>query len=249
MDNYTHYSLSDFYINNYVNTVYKKYSTFQNVIYVDYYWLDLKHSNFDSNLVSFYTTANNDNHGGRYNLIINLPLMFSTNVPYSTDPTEKGASTVHESEIFAIVDPVLNLRPKEGDFVVYKFENGYYGVYNVTNIDKSATMKPSFSKIGMSLSPGISAEKLKKFINGISIFLPQYHYPPHPLTPHGVEHTSSFSGHPAICAHKSSENTPMNSTRYRSTAPRSLCASTTTPSSPSCTTHAILLTLLYPLLH
>jgi hypothetical protein len=171
----SHESISEQYVDDYLSLIYNKYAPFQNMLFVDYYQLDVQNSNINDDMSTFYKNVSDVNFGGRFKLIIDVPVMFSTNNVYTDEATEKGMAGTSSTKITAIMDPVINIVPKIGDMLAFQFKNGYYGVYKIENIDDSATLEKRYSRINISMEPQVDINHMKKFVIDTSIFIQEYH--------------------------------------------------------------------------
>lgn len=175
METKTYISLMENYIKDYHNLVYKEYPSFHNVMYVEYYSLDISNSNYDENLVNFHKDTNDENYGGRFQLILNFPILTSTNAPLSNNSSEKGIEIKSSSELVFVIDPKVDLYVKPEDIIKFHITPDYYGFYKVTNVEDSATFGKSYKKLNARLIPGLNQDKMMKFVCHESVFVQEYH--------------------------------------------------------------------------
>ena len=171
----TYISLVENYIKDYHNLVYKEYPSFHNVMYVEYYSLDINNSNYDENLVNFHKDINDENYGGKFEMILNFPILTSTNTSLSNTSSERGIEIKSSSELVFIVDPNINLYVKPEDVIKFNINSEYYGFYKVTNVEDSATFGKTYKKLNAKLIPGLNQDKMMKFVCHESVFVQEYH--------------------------------------------------------------------------
>jgi len=174
-NNKTYISLVEDYIKDFHNLVYKEYPSFSNMIYVDYFSLNLEHSNYDENLINFDKDTNDENYGGRFDLIMNFPILTSTSNSLSNNASERGIEIKSSSELNFVVDPTIDLYVKPEDIIKFNITPDYYGFYKVTNIEDSATLGRSYKRLTTRLIPGVTKEKMMKFTCSESVFIQEYH--------------------------------------------------------------------------
>lgn len=171
----TYISLTDEYIKDYHQLAYKKYPSFQNMIYVDYYSMDLSYSHYDKNMNTFYNDIGNESFGGRFNRIHNFPIISSTNTVYDNEAGEKGITTQSSSELNFVVEPTLDFMVKPNDIIRFHIVDDYYGFYMVTNVDDSATVDKAYRKITAKLIANMSQDKLNNLVVNELVFVQEYH--------------------------------------------------------------------------
>jgi len=142
-----------------------------------YYSLDVPNSNMNEDLLSIYNDVSNPNHGGRYNVIYNLPVHSSTNSSIADNANEKGINVNESSNIQVNIDPLVNIVPKIGDLISFNTQlSNYFGVYRVTNIEVSATLFAPYTKVSLELVPNITTESLRSFVIEELAFVTNYHH-------------------------------------------------------------------------
>lgn len=174
---HSHQSLTTSYIADYINLTHQVYPSFITRMSTTYYSLDVPNSNMNEDLLSIYNDVSNPNHGGRYNVIYNLPVHSSTNSSITDNANEKGINVNESSNIQVNIDPLVNIVPKIGDLISFNTQlSNYFGVYRVTNIEVSATLFAPYTKVSLELVPNITIESLRSFVIEELAFVTNYHH-------------------------------------------------------------------------
>lgn len=174
---HSHQSLTTSYIADYINLTHQVYPSFITRMSTTYYSLDVPNSNMNEDLLSIYNDVSNPNHGGRYNVIYNLPVHSSTNSSIADNANEKGINVNESSNIQVNIDPLVNIVPKIGDLISFNTQlSNYFGVYRVTNIEVSATLFAPYTKVSLELVPNITTESLRSFVIEELAFVTNYHH-------------------------------------------------------------------------
>lgn len=174
---HAHQSLTNNYIADYINLTHNMYPSFITRMSTTYYSLDVPNSNMNEDLLSIYNDVSSPNHGGRYNVIYNLPVHTSTNSSIAQNANEKGISVEESSNIQVNIDPLVNILPKVGDLVSFNTQlANYYGVYRVVNIEVAATLYAPYTKLSLEIVPNISTESLRSFVIQELAFVTNYHH-------------------------------------------------------------------------
>lgn len=173
---HAHNSISEDYLKDYVRLTHEVYPPFLNRLSVIYYRLEEKLSNYSENFSAFYKDVDNADHGGRYTMIYNMPIYMATNNTLVDEANEKGITIVDSTEIKVNVDPLVNEHVGEGDLLL--FQNGVkqYGVYRVINVEMSSAMFRPHYRLTIKMVPGLTMDKMQKFVVNEKYFLTNYHY-------------------------------------------------------------------------
>ena len=175
-NNLIHKSITDEYIKEYVNLINNLYPTFFTRINATYYSLNVEQTNFDTEFKDMYKQANSIEHGGRYDCIYNLPIYLISNNAISETANEKGISTVESTDINCIIDPLINLIPKDRDMISFRLGIENDVLYTITNLELSSTLSKPYTKLSLRAFPNLNTEKMKTFVCSQNGFIPEYHY-------------------------------------------------------------------------
>ena len=176
MSNTIHKSLTTDYIKDYIHLTHEYYPQFFTRINATYYSLNVEASNFDPEFRDTYKQVDSIEHGGRYDVIYNVPVYIVSNNVLSENASEKGITTVDSTEINCIIDPLINLIPKDRDLISFRLGIDNDIVYTITNIELSSTLIRSYNKINIKAVPTLTIEKMKRFIISQNAFINEYHY-------------------------------------------------------------------------
>lgn len=140
-----------------------------------YYRLNLELSNADENFASFYADVDNEQHGGKYDAIYELPVLMSTNTQLTQESGERGIQFTKSSDIECVIDPFINISPKDGDLLYFNLSLNNHGIYRVHNIDYSSTLHRPYSKLSLQLVPTLDVDKMESRIVNKLGFIDNYH--------------------------------------------------------------------------
>ena len=175
MNNHVHNSLTNHYIQDYIKLTHELYPSFFTKVNATYYSLNIEASTFDPEYKDMYKQADSIEHGGRYDAIYNIPLYIVTNNALTENAGEKGITTKESTDINCIIDPLVNIIPKDRDMLSFKLGLDNDIVYGITNLELSSTMKRPFTKISIQAIPTLTSEKMKHFIISQNAFIDEYH--------------------------------------------------------------------------
>ena len=171
-----HKSLADNYIQDYVRLTHEIYPSFITKINTNYYCLNLKASNINDDFQAFYKDITNPEHGGKYDIIYNLPVHLVTNSAIVNTAGEKGITNIESSRITCNIDAFINITPKEGDLIVFNNNINNSVIYRVINIETSSMLRKPYSKLNIEFVPNLNVDKMRNFIISERAFLTNYHY-------------------------------------------------------------------------
>ena len=130
-----HKSLADEYIADYVRLTHEIYPSFITKVNTNYYSLNVKASNISDDFQAFYKDITNPEHGGKYDIIYNLPVHLVTNSVIVNTAGEKGITTIESSRITCNIDAFINMTPQEGDLILFNNNINNSVIYRVINIE------------------------------------------------------------------------------------------------------------------
>ena len=171
-----HQSLSSQYIQDYIKLTHEKYSPFITRINCTYYKLNLNESKFNPDFLDFYSNITNENHGGRYDVIYNFPATLTTNNTISENATEKGITIIESTAINCVVDPFINMIPKDGDILAFRLGTNSTVLYSIINIETSSMIGKPYSRLTLQAIPNLSIERMQSFCVNESGFVKEYHF-------------------------------------------------------------------------
>ena len=174
--NLIHTSITDDYIQEYIRLSHNIYPTFFSKVNVTYYSLNIEQSNFDKEFRDTYKQPNNIEHGGKYDCIYNLPVYLTTHNSISENANEKGISTIESTDINCLIDPLINIIPKDRDMLSFNVGLQNDVIYTITNLELSSTISKPYTKLSLRAFPNLNTEKMKMFICSQNGFIPEYHY-------------------------------------------------------------------------
>lgn len=173
---HAHNSITEDYLKDYIRLTHEVYPPFFNRLNVMYYKLNEHVSNFSEDFNAFYKDVDNADHGGRYTLIYNMPIYMSTNNVIDDDASEKGITVADSTEIKVNIDPLINVGVEEGDLLLFRNGIRQYGVYRVIDMEMSSVMFRPHYRLTAKMVPGLTMEKMNRFVVEEKYFLTNYHY-------------------------------------------------------------------------
>ena len=171
-----HKSLAEQYLQDYIRLTHEIYPSFITKLSTIYYSLNFKASNISDDFQTFYKNISNEEHGGKYDVIYNLPVHMTTNTAISRNASEKGITTIDSANINCNIDAFINLTPKEGDIITFSNTMNNQSMYQVTNIETSSMLRKPYSKLQLQVVPNLTRDKMQNFIIAEKAFITNYHY-------------------------------------------------------------------------
>ena len=151
------------------------YPSFLTRLDTTYFSLNLNASNWDTTFKDFYKTITNSEHGGRYDVIYNLPVMLPTNSTIAENASEKGITVSESTSISCLIDPYIDIIPKDGDVLMFRMGLNNDVLYRVLTLEMSSTLVKPFYKLTLQAVPNLSKERMFNFVVNYSGFVPEYH--------------------------------------------------------------------------
>lgn len=173
---HAHNTIAEEYIKDYIHLTHEFYPPFLSYLSTIYYKINIAASNFSDDMQSFYKDVENDDHGGRYTAIYNVPIYMSNASTINHEAGEKGFTSKEGTEVDINLDSLVNISPEEGDLVAFNTGLHYYGVYRIQDIELSSAIYRPYYKLNCQLVTNQSIEKMKKFVVDEKLFLTNYHY-------------------------------------------------------------------------
>lgn len=173
--NHVHQSLTNHYIQDYIQMTHELYPSFITRLDATYFSLNVTASNWDPNFNDFYKTITNDDHGGRYSVIFNVPILLPTNNTIAENATEKGITVSESTSINCLIDPFVNIIPKDGDILLFRMGLNSDILYRIVTLEMSSTLVKPYYRLSLQAIPNLSKERMFKFVIEYNGFIPQYH--------------------------------------------------------------------------
>lgn len=137
--------------------------------------MNIELSNADENFASFYADVDNEQHGGKYDAIYELPVLLASNTALSQEAGEKGINFIKSTDITCVIDSFVNINPKDGDLLYFTLGLNQHGIYRVVNVEYSSTLHKPYSKLSLQIVPTLDIKKMEPRIVNKYGFVDNYH--------------------------------------------------------------------------